>query len=244
MSAFLLGAAVGVLVNLFTALFSRKHALRLIPWVSLYVALHLTAVILNSSTVRLHAMNIAKHSSQWISYPIVGIVALTLALIFWWGINSAVAKLDHATSVPTSDQLPPIQEPNPAKSPIPKEPAAWIRSDGHNQHVEITDNKFSAERPAIDLGPDSGELIISRNVFGTPTTSPEDQRLVNGLIADYVKLYPKEGERIVKGESPSPLEAWVNGKLRDKGVHWTVRMKQLEGDRKGLKIISVVDPPN
>jgi hypothetical protein len=200
--------------------------------------------------------------TTWVFVLIIGLGCGLFGGLAAWIVDRA-AKAEHlsvqgqqaqinqgqATQYPPKPQIQtptqsiPAQPPKPAKSPASKSPAPWIKSDGHNQRVEITDNKFSADRPAIDLGPDSGELIISRNVFGTPTTSPEDQRLVNGRIADYVKLYPKEGERIVKGESPSPLETWINGKLRDKGVHWTVKMKQLEGERRGLNI-SVTDPSN
>jgi len=59
MDAFILGVVVGVLINLVTALFSRRHGLQLIPWLCLYIAIHGTYVMLTSTSVTAQAMKVA-----------------------------------------------------------------------------------------------------------------------------------------------------------------------------------------
>src|SRR5713101_2547009 len=119
MAAFLLGLAAGILINFVTALFSRKHALRMIPWLCLYIAVHGLAVALNSDPVRIKAMAIAQKNSPWVSYPIVILVVSILACLYWWGINSGVTKLDKATMPPTQPPAPPIARVAPSEGSTP-----------------------------------------------------------------------------------------------------------------------------
>jgi hypothetical protein len=98
MATFLLGVAVGVVINLVTALFSRKHALQLIPWLCLYIVGHGAVLFLNSEPIRIMAMATARKYPPWETYPILVIAASILVCIYWWGINLGVRRLDTLTA--------------------------------------------------------------------------------------------------------------------------------------------------
>lgn len=100
MGGFLLGVVVGIVINLITLLFSREKALKLIPWFLLYIAMHGTAVLLDTDSVRGAAMAIAKKDGQWWSYLLVMLIAAGLAGVYWTLVNAGVTKLARATEPP------------------------------------------------------------------------------------------------------------------------------------------------
>jgi hypothetical protein len=69
-----------------------------------------------------------------------------------------------------------------------------------------------------------------------------DKATVTAFVQDYLDSYPEENRRIRAGASPAPLEAWVNGKLKEKGFVSTVRIEKLQG-RNGLDVTIINSKP-
>lgn len=112
MATFLFGVVVGVLVNLLTALFSRKHALQLIPWMCFYIAVHGCWVLLDADPVRGEAMKLAQQHSPWVLYPVAMLTAAILAGFYVHGVRKIVARLDMVTQ-PKQEQAQ-VQQPSSA----------------------------------------------------------------------------------------------------------------------------------
>jgi hypothetical protein len=100
MAGFVLGMVVGVLINCVTALFSRKHALQLTPWLCLYVALHGGFLLLGTNYVWGHSVNLAQRYHHWWSYAIVITTFAIAGAVFWFCVQKATQKLGEATSQP------------------------------------------------------------------------------------------------------------------------------------------------
>ena len=123
MGGFVLGIAVGVVINLVTAFFNRKAAVKLVPWLCLYIAVHGAFLLVHEDGVNTFAMNATRKYPHWLSYLIVvGGIAI-LAAIYWHVLLRGVAWLDaktseHTQSSPahaaTNDVVPPVKEPAPA----------------------------------------------------------------------------------------------------------------------------------
>jgi hypothetical protein len=120
MGGFVLGVVIALLINCLTAVFSRKHALQLVPWLLLYCALHGGIVLLGTGVVWGEAMNLAqRYHSRW-SYVVVAIAFAICGLVFWALIQTATKRLDMRTTTPTngvdlpmpSSELPKLPHPS------------------------------------------------------------------------------------------------------------------------------------
>jgi len=86
---FALGIVVGIVINLVTALFSRRKALALLPWLLLYIGIHGAYVFLTGNGREF----IVKHNQWWIY-----LIVVVIALLFWKTIIAVVNKIDTATA--------------------------------------------------------------------------------------------------------------------------------------------------
>lgn len=130
MAAFVLALLVAMLVNLLTALFSRKHAISLLPWLFFSVAVYGAYVGLTTDVAWRQAMEIAKRFPQWLSYPIVILIAAILAGVYWRAVNIAVDKLDRLTTTSGAEPQPPLLDKTPAP---PLKHAAPIAANAERQ---------------------------------------------------------------------------------------------------------------
>ena len=89
MGDFILGIVVAAVINLLTALFSRRKALTLLPWLLLYITLHGAYVFLSGS-----GRDFLMKHNQWWAYPVVAVIAL----LFWKFVNIAVNSIAIATN--------------------------------------------------------------------------------------------------------------------------------------------------
>src|ERR1039458_10752598 len=97
MSGFVLGVAVGIVINIITALFSRKAAIKLIPWLCLYIALHGVFLLMHQHSINSFAMAEARKYPHWLSYLVVIFGAALLAWGYWYSLLQGVAWLDSKT---------------------------------------------------------------------------------------------------------------------------------------------------
>ncbi len=120
MGGFLLGIAVGTVINLITALINRKAAVRLIPWLCLYIAIHGAVLLARQESVNSFVMAEARKYPHWLSYLIVVGGMAILATIYWHFLLRGVAWLNDKTSEPaqsspahtiTNNTAPPVKEP-------------------------------------------------------------------------------------------------------------------------------------
>jgi len=113
---------VGVVINLITALFSRRHAVRVLPWLCFYMAVHGMYVGLQTDIAWGIEMKIAQKS--WLSYIAVMLTAALLAGFYWRAVNVAVGKLDKATKPRSAGpSLAPPTPSQPPTHPTPIEPS-------------------------------------------------------------------------------------------------------------------------
>lgn len=104
-----------------------------------------------------------------------------------------------------------------------KQPIPAIKIDGHNREVDLSNNTFT-NSGGIDVGPDVDKLNISHNSFSNQT----GQEIVDDLVGDYLTQYTWQGKSISAGGSTEPLEVWVNGKLKERGIPWSVKIKHVD----------------
>lgn len=97
MGGFLLGLVVAMLINVVTALFSRRHALGLIPWLMLYLALHGGYVLLTNDIVWGHSMSLAERLHSHWSYVAVILIFAIIGGVYWFLVQSATQRLATAT---------------------------------------------------------------------------------------------------------------------------------------------------
>jgi hypothetical protein len=217
MAALLLGVIVGILINLVTALFSRKHALQMIPWLCLYIAVHGLTVLLNSEPVRIEAMAIARKSSPWASYPIVILVFSALGCLYWWSINAAVNRLDKATTTPAS------QPPAPPAVPV-AQPANKTRSV-----PPITKSlRFTAVIPLTDA---SQSVPVPMNTNNEDPKADFYQDLL-GMTARPDQPPPGVTYKERKLDSPGDKFLFVTRLMQYYVLH---SLRVLQGGRKGTK---------
>jgi hypothetical protein len=102
MSGFILGIAVGIVINLVTALFSRDKALKLLPWLLLYIMMHGSAVLLNADFMKGIVMEEVKQFKPygWLSYAIVILLSGCIGGIYWKASNLFVTRLAQHTDKP------------------------------------------------------------------------------------------------------------------------------------------------
>jgi hypothetical protein len=104
MATFLFSMVAAVLVNLVTAFFSRRNALRLIPWFCLYIGIYGSIVAVHSKPAREFSMTLAQKCPSWWSYVIVAIGSSLLAIVYWHSVRKGAALLDHVTQPTPSIQ--------------------------------------------------------------------------------------------------------------------------------------------
>ena len=167
MAGFLLGVVVGVLINLVTALFSRKHALQLIPWMTLYIFIHGMLVLLQTDTAWGISLSISRRFTSNFSYVFVILLFAIAGGVFWHFVRKATNNLANATQ-PGSHEVPsvpsrplatetapdasekPIQQASKSTHPRPAAPAPYIPKPPENI-PEITAEFVQATSPGIIL---------------------------------------------------------------------------------------------
>lgn len=146
---------MGVVVNLVTALFSRKHALSLIPWLCLYIALHGSYVLLEGDPFRGAAMRLARNYPGWASYLVVMLTAAVLAAMYWRVVRSGMAKLDTVTQPksPPGDQ-------GKSSSPTPATRPEEANEPPTPHHpIEITKKHTAKPQPTTSTTANTAEPV-------------------------------------------------------------------------------------
>jgi hypothetical protein len=162
MATLIFGIVVGVVINLITAFFSRKHARQLLPWLLLYIGIHGFAVLLNYDPVKIWGMAIARSNSPWKTYPVVIIAVSILASIYWWSVNAAVHKLDKATSEDSAKGHPfvptiPVNHALASPQPAPPKKTEAITP------VEIAPAYGNLKPRCVELSDGIAEFVRHRN---------------------------------------------------------------------------------
>jgi hypothetical protein len=151
MGTFVFGMVVGVVINLITALFSRRHAVQLLPWLCFYMAVHGMYVGLQTEIAWGIEMKIAQKS--WLSYIAVMVTAALLAGFYWRAVNVAVDKLDKATK--PSSAGPSLGPPTPSQPPTHPTPIEHLVMSSTPQppsqaHRDVRPAR-TIDRPSLDV---------------------------------------------------------------------------------------------
>jgi hypothetical protein len=94
MSLFILGAVIGLLCNFIAALFSREKALKLIPWILLYIGFHGIYVLVTADFFEAQAMKWTQRiHPHWLSYVVLMSLAAVMAALWWKAVNVAATKM-------------------------------------------------------------------------------------------------------------------------------------------------------
>jgi hypothetical protein len=92
------GLVLSMIVNIITALFSRKAGLKILPWLIFYFTILLLYDVLTNDVVWREVMKIAQKYPSLISYSIVILASAVLGAGYWKAVNKAVDKIDVLTT--------------------------------------------------------------------------------------------------------------------------------------------------
>ncbi len=212
MEAFILGVVVAMLINLVTALFSRRHGLQLIPWLCLYIAIHGTYVMLASTSVMAQAVKVSNKYPPVFTYPIVVTLAAILAGLFWHSVNVGVHKLAQVTAPQTAnvgDKHVPIVQPNPYPALdfllIPEHIHGNV-AVRHIPHLELSiRNRGNYAIKDMRMRPTMYQLDLRFKVLPRVEKLPENKvRIYPGKTEPVIKNFVRIGKDSVKIRSIAP----------------------------------------
>jgi len=147
----LLGFVAGMIGNIIYGLFNRKAALAFLPWLLFYFCISLAYKILTIDSIWGQLMKLIQKYPVFASWFVVIPACVALGIALWLSINSAVNKIDLATTIEKGNAPSPVLPGRPTAEEATKHPPDLNKERQNNKNIVISLSQFIGGATEIQM---------------------------------------------------------------------------------------------